>query len=136
MSTHRNHSVSVPEFSVGGGPSAPKDRTVRSSFWTPKTETTMFLRSFQLLKADRPPPWTGRSAVHFGPPTEPKTVLFELIRDNGGPSAARSGPSAGLFPAEMYLGKTAITLSTDVQIWWSWTLWKAYSEGYTTQLNI
>ena len=49
--------------------------------------TTKFLRPFQLLKADRPPPWTGRSAVHFGPPTEPKTVLFELIRDNGGPSA-------------------------------------------------
>src|SRR6185312_15618175 len=34
VSTHRNRSVSVPEFSVGGGPSAPKDRTVRSSFWT------------------------------------------------------------------------------------------------------
>ena len=49
--------------------------------------TTKFLRPFQLLKADRPPPWTGRSAVHFGPPTEPKTALLELIRDNGGPSA-------------------------------------------------
>ena len=49
--------------------------------------TTKFLRPFQLLKADRPPPWTGRSAVHFGPPTEPKTILFELNRDNGGPSA-------------------------------------------------
>src|SRR6185312_5685664 len=49
--------------------------------------TTMFLRPFQLLKADRPPPWTGRSAVHFGPPTEPKTVLFEHFRDNGVPSA-------------------------------------------------
>ena len=46
-----------------------------------------------------------------------------------------SGPSAGIFPAEMYLGKTAITLSSDVQIRWSWTLWKANSEGYTTQLN-
>ena len=85
--------------------------------------TTKFLRPFQLLKADRPPPWTGRSAGHFGPPTEPKTVLFELNRDNGGPSATQgrtvrrsSGPSAGLFPAEMYLGKTAITLSSDVQI--------------------
>ena len=51
--------------------------------------TTKFLRPFQLLKADRPPPWTGWSAVHFGPPTEPKTVLFELIRDNGGPSAPK-----------------------------------------------
>src|SRR6185295_1701579 len=51
--------------------------------------TTMFLRPFQLLKADRPPPWTGRSAGHFGPPTEPKTVLFELNRDNGGPSAVQ-----------------------------------------------
>jgi len=45
----------------------------------------MFLRPFQLLKANRPHPWTGRSAVHFGPPTEPKTVLFEHIRYNGGP---------------------------------------------------
>src|SRR6185503_17332041 len=71
--------------------------------------TTKFLRPFQLLKADRPPPWTGRSAIHFGPPTEPKTALLELIRDNG-------GPSAGIFPAEMYLGKMAITLSSDVQI--------------------
>ena len=98
--------------------------------------TTKFLCPFQLLKADRLPPWTGRSAVYFGPPTEPKTVLFELIRDNGGPSAPLSGPSAGIFPAEMYLGKMAITLNSNVQIWWSWTLWKAYSEGYTTQLNI
>ena len=39
--------------------------------------TTKFLRPFQLLKADRPPPWSGRSAVHFGPPTETKMVLFE-----------------------------------------------------------
>ena len=40
--TPRTHSVSVPEFSVGGGPSAPKDRTVRSSFWTSKTEQPSF----------------------------------------------------------------------------------------------
>ena len=78
---------------------------------------TKFLRPFQFLRADRPPPRTGRSSVHFGPPTEPKTVLFEHIRDNCGPSTPRSGPSAGLFPAEIYLGKTAITLSSNVQIW-------------------
>ena len=35
----------------------------------------------------------------------------------------------------MVLGKAAITLSSDVQIRWSWTLWKAYSEDYTTQLS-
>ena len=29
----------------------------------------------------------------------------------------RSGPYAGLFPAEMYLGNTAITLRSNVQIW-------------------
>src|SRR6185312_3046819 len=52
VSTHRNRSVSVPEFSVGGGPSAPKDRTVRSSFWTPKTELPTFCAHFSFLKAD------------------------------------------------------------------------------------
>jgi hypothetical protein len=78
--------------------------------------TTKILRPFQLLRAGRPPPWIGRSAVHFGPLTEPKMALLEFIRDNGGPSAPMGGPSAGLFPAEMYLGKTAITLSSDVQI--------------------
>src|SRR6185436_5695436 len=46
VSTHRNRSVSVPEFSVGGGPSAPKDRTVRSSFWTLKTEQPSFCARF------------------------------------------------------------------------------------------
>ena len=46
VSTHRNRSVSVPEFLVGGGPSAPKDRTVRSSFWTPKTELPSFCARF------------------------------------------------------------------------------------------
>ena len=44
--THKNRSVSVPEFSIGGGPSAPKDRTVRSSFWTPKTEQPSFCARF------------------------------------------------------------------------------------------
>ena len=49
--------------------------------------TTKFLCPFQLLKADHPPPWAGRSVGHFGLPTEPKTALLELNRDNGGPSA-------------------------------------------------
>ena len=57
----------------------------------------------------------------------------EITEDRPSPL---SGPSAGIFSAEMYLGKTAITLSFDVQIRWSWTRWKAYLEDYTTQLNI
>ena len=44
--------------------------------------TTKFLRPFQLLKADGGgPPFT---LDHH---TEPRTVLFELKRINGGPSA-------------------------------------------------
>ena len=34
--------------------------------------TTKFLRPFQVLKADHPPPRTGQSAVHFGPPSRAK----------------------------------------------------------------
>ena len=33
---------------------------------------TKFLRPFQFLKADRPPPGAGRSAVYFGPPSRAK----------------------------------------------------------------
>ena len=84
--------------------------------------TNKFLRLFWLLKADH-----QQSKKRFYSSTS------EITADCLPP---RSGPSAGLFPAEMYLGKTAITLSSNVQIWWSWTLWKDYSEGYTTHLNI
>ena len=77
--------VSAPVSAFNGGPSVPKDRTFRSSFWTTIQSQNQFCSSSYETTADRPPP--------------------------------RSGPSAGLFPAEMYLGKTAITLSSNVQIW-------------------
>ena len=67
-----------------GGPSAPMDRTVHSSFWTTIQSQNQFCSSSNETTADCPPP--------------------------------RSGPSAGPFPAEMYLSKTTITLSSDVQI--------------------
>ena len=47
VSTHRTRSVSVPEFSVGGEPSAPKGRTVRSTIWTSKTELPSFCARFR-----------------------------------------------------------------------------------------
>src|SRR6185312_5588472 len=116
VNTHRNRSVSVPEISVGGGPSAHKDRTVRSSFWTPKTELPSFCARFSF----------SRRTVRPHGPDDPQFILdhqqsqkqfcsssSEITADRPPPL---SGPSAGIFPAEMYLGKTAITLSSDVQI--------------------
>ena len=67
-----------------GGLYAPKDRMIRSSFWTTIRSQNQFCSSSNETMADRPPP--------------------------------RSGPSTGLFPAEIYLGKTLITLSSNVQI--------------------
>ena len=83
----RNRRVSIQKFSNGGGPSAPKDRTVRSSFWTPKTELLSFCARFSFLKADRPPPWTGRSAVHFGHPRQNYQVSAPVSAFKGGLSA-------------------------------------------------
>ena len=45
------------------------------------------------------------------------------------------GLSAGPFPAKPILSKMLITFSSVNQIRWSWTLWKAYSEHNTIQLN-
>ena len=80
----QNYQVSAPVSGFKGGPSSPKDRTVRSSFWTTIQSQNQFCSSSNETTADCPPP--------------------------------RSGPSAGPFPAEMYLSKTTITLSSDVQI--------------------
>ena len=76
--------VSTPVSVFKGGPSAPMDRTVRSSFWTTNQSQNQFCSSSNETTTDRP--------------------------------SSISGPSASLFPAEINLGKTAITLSSDVQI--------------------
>ena len=47
VQTTRTYKVSVPEISIGGGPSAPKSRTVRSINWTPKTELPSFCARFR-----------------------------------------------------------------------------------------
>jgi hypothetical protein len=39
------------------------------------------------------------------------------------------------FSTQPKLGKTTLAFSSDVQIRWSWTLWKSYSEDYPSQLN-
>jgi hypothetical protein len=36
----------------------------------------------------------------------------------------------------LFITKTTIALSSELWFRWSWTFWKAYSEGYTTHLHI
>ena len=98
--------------------------------WTPNRETSNFYARFKFLKADGPPPGAGRSAVHFCSPHRTKTSSVWSQTWYW-----RSGPFAAQLSAQPKLGKMAITFNSDFQIRWSRTLWKAYSEDYTTQLN-
>jgi hypothetical protein len=58
------------------------------------------------------------------------------------PQQGTSGLSQGSVPcsvpcpfsAEPTSDQTTITLWSELRFWWSWTLWKAYSEGYTTHM--
>jgi hypothetical protein len=100
-----------------------------------RPETKMFLTK---TGSDR---WTVRSPRADRPPynlhTPPETV--EFLSKNFQMEADRPPPRTGLsavqFPAKPILGKTLITFNSVNQVRWSWTLWKAYSEDYTTQLN-
>ena len=73
--------VSAPVSVFKGGPSAPKDRTVHSSFWTTIQSQKWFCSSSNETTADCPPPRNGPSVGTFPAETNLGKMTITLGSD-------------------------------------------------------